>query len=113
MIYKFSIKAILLSLVLLNACQQNRNPYIACGGAMNATCPIGFFCKLSDDCGGIDRNGICWPIPERCQEVEEKICGCDNKEYLNECTANILSVTVKNSGSCIKKPTIETSNDND
>ena len=80
---------------------------------MNSICPIGLFCKLSENCGDIDQNGLCSPIPERCSLEEETVCGCDNQEYLNECTANTLSITKKNDGRCIKSPKIEVTSEND
>jgi hypothetical protein len=105
--------AILLFTLFSSCTSDNTSHKIACGGAMNLGCPIGTFCRLSEDCGGIDRKGFCSRIPESCTLEEQTICGCDNREYLNECTANTLSSTKKNEGRCIKSPTIETAQEDD
>ena len=94
--------------ILISACNSDQRPrFIKCGGPMNDVCPIGLFCKLDQNCGGLDRDGYCARIPESCSQEEETICGCDNKEYLNECFANTLSISTKNIGSCVKKPEIK------
>ena len=106
---------LLLTLSLqLTACNSDNRPrFIACGGTMNLICPIGTYCQRKENCGGIDNDGYCAPIPQNCILDEDLICGCDDKEYLNQCIANTLSVSVKNPGKCIKSPKIETDSDNE
>lgn len=89
------------------SCTQDSSetiPYIPCGGGIQYTCPINMYCDLGPNCGGLDRKGSCAPIPKNCEVTESKICGCDNKEYQNDCIAKTLGITVKNEGSCVRTP---------
>lgn len=105
---KIQFKSLAILFILLTqSCQTEQSAGISCGGAMNSACPINSFCQLGKDCGGIDKIGVCKWIPENCPSSEETICGCDGREYMNECTANVLSVSKKNDGSCIAPPSIE------
>lgn len=87
-----------------NDSNEGRPPRIQCGGGIQFTCPINFYCDLGYRCGGIDKEGTCAPIPQSCDITEQTICGCDGKEYQNECIAKTLGVTKKNDGPCIEAP---------
>lgn len=65
------------------------------------------YCQMEKGCGGIDSKGRCAPMPSSCPDEEDLICACDNNEYMNECVANTLGLSLKNKGTCLKKPTIE------
>ncbi len=80
-------------------------PRIPCGGGINFTCPVNMYCDLGSNCGGLDNKGICAPTPHTCDVTQSIICGCDNKEYQNECIAKTLGITIKNEGSCVRAPT--------
>jgi hypothetical protein len=98
---------VFLSICFLTSCTNDssgRMPYIHCGGGIQFTCPIDMYCKLGEDCGGIDNKGHCAPIPRDCDVHESRVCGCDDKEYQNECIARTLGVTIKNDGDCIRSP---------
>jgi hypothetical protein len=104
-----SISAIIASVI---SCNSNNNPsstnsYIKCGGGLNIECPTGTYCKLQNDCGGLDKKGQCVIIPDSCPDNEDIICGCDDKEYKNSCIAETLGVTFKNSGTCIQAPSFK------
>lgn len=94
-------------LALLISCSEpssNQPPRIPCGGGILFTCPINMFCKYDSECGGIDKKGYCARTPQDCRVNENPVCGCNNKEYLNECIAETLGVTVKNMGDCLHPP---------
>ncbi len=110
---KIIISALVSILFFIGCDNRPSSNLIACGGPMNAVCPMGKFCKLNDNCGDLDRHGICRNVPQNCSLEEDKICGCDNREYLNECRANTLGITMKNPGSCIKNPILEVQNEDD
>jgi len=83
-------------------CDSNRGPvYVMCGGVSNFTCSNDFYCQLGDNCGGIDREGTCKFRPLSCLTEESTVCGCDSKNYKNECVANAIGMSVKHKGQCI------------
>lgn len=87
----------------MQSCKNEERPVetsVVCGGVSNFKCPNDFFCKLEDDCGGIDLHGTCSPRPRNCNIDENFICGCDKKTYKNECIANINGISVKHNGKC-------------
>ena len=75
---------------------------ISCGGPIATPCPVGMFCKLSDDCGGADKEGVCSPIPETCPKEDALVCTCENREFKSACYANGSGETVAYPGSCIR-----------
>jgi hypothetical protein len=101
------LTAVTLSFLLASCSGDSREapPRIPCGGGIQFSCPVNMYCDLGSDCGGIDKKGVCAPIPENCEVTESIICGCDNREYQNECIAKTLGITIKNHGSCVRAPT--------
>ena len=88
---------------LIAACNQGRSgpPALACGGGAKFQCPLGTYCDLIENCGGIDRKGVCKPIPQNCPLEDKVVCGCDQKNYSSACYANAQAVSVAYSGHCI------------
>lgn len=90
---------VLFFLILLSSCR--RGPVeIRCGGAANYICPPGMFCSLIENCGGIDKDGICQPIPEDCPHDVTPVCGCDGVTYDNSCWAALKQRSIKYQGNC-------------
>ncbi len=64
----------------------------------NNVCPADYFCdKTSGDCAG---QGECVPMPEICMSIWEPICGCDEKTYPNECSAESMGISIDYTGEC-------------
>ncbi len=73
-----------------------------CGGLQGATCNQGEYCayELGAQCGSADQTGTCTAVPQACDTVYEPVCGCDSKNYSNECFAAQASVSVSAVGGC-------------
>lgn len=64
-------------------------------------CGEGFFCKTPQDMCEEVESGTCHEIPESCEGVEyDFVCGCDDKEYENECSAHEAGVAVRQPLGC-------------
>mmetsp|Transcript_32697 Transcript_32697/g.68770 ORF Transcript_32697/g.68770 Transcript_32697/m.68770 type:complete len:612 (+) Transcript_32697:98-1933(+) len=63
----------------------------------------GGFCQLAT---GICNNnsashtGVCATLPEMCAEMYQPVCGCDGRDYTNECKAHSKGVSVSQIGKC-------------
>lgn len=92
---------LVLMLMLLSACDAPvKTRVIVCGGPSNFNCPVWMYCELGEFCGGIDKEGICKPRPEYCEDNEAFVCGCDGTTYRNACWAAAKGKSIKTSGSC-------------
>lgn len=78
----------------------------SCGGIAGRECPPGFFCDYPGrGCGGDDSLGACRPRPDGCAEPGGvAVCGCDGRDYIGECSANLAGVDVAFVGSCSASP---------
>jgi hypothetical protein len=98
---------LLFGLALLIGCQsKSGGTEIACGGSMNFACPADMYCQLTDNCGGIDRNGICRPRPIQCKAESKPVCGCDGSTYSSPCFAAAKGVSVKADRQCAQSAEI-------
>jgi hypothetical protein len=74
----------------------------SCGGLTGAGCPAGLYCDFpeSAQCGAADQTGTCAPRPDTCNTMVQPVCGCDGKDYGNECDAAQSGVSVASRGVC-------------
>jgi len=73
-----------------------------CGESVGDNCQAWEYCG-APDCGKGDNTGYCWirPSERAClREQEEPVCGCDGKDYYNECFAQAAGTNVAYDGPC-------------
>jgi len=69
----------------------------------NGECGVKDFCqKSTGDCDGY---GDCEEMPVGCAEMYAPVCGCDEKTYSNECSANAEGMNVDYDGECVSTVT--------
>ncbi len=76
----------------------------SCGGLAETLCDPGEFCDFprGSYCGGDDSQGVCRPRPDDCPlPGGVPVCGCDHREYMNECLANAAGTAVADFGPCV------------
>jgi Domain of unknown function (DUF6748)/Kazal-type serine protease inhibitor domain len=73
-----------------------------CGGMLGLTCQDGLFCMydIAYMCGAYDMTGTCSEVPETCAQVYEPVCGCDGRDYSNECAAWQHGISAAHEGFC-------------
>lgn len=62
------------------------------------SCGTGKFCSAAT--GTCSGPGVCKDRPQACPAMYGPICGCDGKDYGNECEANAAGVVMQKGGSC-------------
>lgn len=78
----------------------------SCGGFAGFQCAADEYCDYAIEatCGAADQTGTCKKTPQACPEVFAPVCGCDGKEYGNECFANVAGTSVAKQGTCNEAP---------
>jgi hypothetical protein len=73
-----------------------------CGGMANIPCNAGLWCELqAGRCGDVDVTGKCIKVPELCPlEVFGTVCGCNKKNYLNDCWRQKDLISKSHDGEC-------------
>lgn len=69
--------------------------------ATTADCADGDYCALAPGICATPRSiGFCKPIPASCPAAVQLVCGCDSKQYVNQCTASLSGQSVVSTGAC-------------
>jgi hypothetical protein len=76
----------------------------SCGGFTGAQCKdvANTYCSFEQGCGENDETGVCLPRPDACSPVLLPVCGCDNRDYANECEANLAGTDIAREGACAR-----------
>lgn len=75
----------------------------SCGpGGAAANCAQGMFCKYSEAqyCGEVAGPGLCEAKPTACTKEWAPVCGCDARNYSNDCVAHSHGASIRHRGLC-------------
>ena len=78
-------------------------PVGSCGsGGAAASCATGLFCRYSEVqyCGEVSGPGECAEQPTVCTKEWAPVCGCDGRNYSNDCVAHSHGVSIRHRGLC-------------
>ena len=78
-------------------------PAGSCGeGGAVTTCAEGFFCEYDEAqyCGEVSGPGTCVRKPMTCTKEWAPVCGCDARNYSNDCVAHSHGASIRHRGLC-------------
>ena len=89
--------------LLLLACGNSDDTTIGdtCGGLLGLDCAALEYCHFEvGSCGAADQTGVCTQIPDACLFLYQPVCGCDGKNYGNDCEAAARQISIAKLGLC-------------
>ncbi|MGB5545350.1 MAG: Kazal-type serine protease inhibitor domain-containing protein, partial [Polyangiales bacterium] len=78
-------------------------PVGSCGpGGATESCATGLFCRYTEGqyCGEVSGPGECTEQPTVCTKEWAPVCGCDARNYSNDCVAHSHGVSIRHRGLC-------------
>ena len=78
-------------------------PAGSCGpGGAAPSCATGLFCRYTEAqyCGEVSGPGECAQQPTVCTKEWAPVCGCDARNYSNDCVAHSHGVSIRHRGLC-------------
>jgi len=74
----------------------------SCGPGGAASCATGFFCRYTEAqyCGEVAGPGECAQTPTVCTKEWAPVCGCDGRNYSNDCVAHSHGASIRHRGLC-------------
>jgi hypothetical protein len=80
--------------------ETNDGPEL-CGGIQGLQCSEGQVCDLPEgQCMVADSQGTCKFQPQVCTQDYRPVCGCDGRNYSNDCTRLSAGVQKNHDGEC-------------
>jgi hypothetical protein len=74
-----------------------------CGGLAGVKCDRGLWCDPEPGkCGVKDVQGTCIKIPQVCTKEINYVCGCNKRNYSNDCVRQQKRVAKNHDGQCKK-----------
>jgi hypothetical protein len=85
---------------------------LAAGAACHVngeSCGTGLYCALTETSGVCSTAGVCTARPTLCSQAAPLggVCGCDGKDYVNDCYAERAGASVAHPGPCSCSPTAD------
>ena len=73
-----------------------------CGARAGDSCAASEYCAYTPGlaCGDGDAEARCKPRPSACSTLDQPVCGCDGKSYINACSAALAGSGVSHAGGC-------------
>lgn len=82
--------------------ETNEGPEL-CGSIAGLQCSEGQFCELpAGQCNVADSQGTCEFQPQMCTREYRPVCGCDGRNYGNDCERQSAGVQKDYDGECKK-----------
>jgi hypothetical protein len=78
-------------------------PAGSCGaGGASESCASCLFCRYDEAqyCGEVSGPGVCTDQPTVCTKEWAPVCGCDGRNYSNDCIAHSHGVSIRHRGLC-------------
>jgi hypothetical protein len=76
-----------------------------CGGLAGRQCAPWEFCDLDPGvCKMSNGEGTCRPAPSACAQEQHLVCGCDGRNYANDCIRMMSRVPLAHDGPCLPAP---------
>lgn len=75
-----------------------------CGGPQATRCAADEWCDYVEGCGDGEAGGLCQLRPDDCDDVDDPVCACDGRTYVNACEAHAAGHDVAAPGRCPDDP---------